>query len=335
MRKCVLQHHCGMTHAFRIAALLAILGFTQIASAVAKPMSLPGSNWTLDLPDGYSIQQTVLPSFVNKAGTTIILFDAPPKVLKGLPVPKQGEVSDVGTDNEAKLEAIEELQIDGHEAWILRQRFEKQKMTGLTLLVEGKGSNANIVTRLTDEQLKTTKVEDVRSLLLTLREKILSDPERLAALPFEISDAGGFTLAGVVGNSIAVFTDGPEKNVEKAPKQATVSVILSPPGPQAISPEMLAIFDKQGMLEGLLTHQLLGAVPGTHKPILMHEIPTLQIPYTRASKDGSVKLQGEMRFLGADKQLLMIYSSYPEGDATKAASTAKLIESVKMRVKAQ
>jgi hypothetical protein len=76
-------------------------------------------------------------------------------------------------------------------------------------------------------------------------------------------------------------------------------------------------------------------VPGAHKPILMNDIPTLQIPYTRASRDGSVKLQGEMRFLGADKQLLMIYSSYPEGDVDKAAATLKLIESVAMKTMAQ
>jgi hypothetical protein len=330
-----MQHHCRMTHALPIAAIAALFTLGNFSLAEAKPMALPGSNWTLDLPDGYSIQQKVLPSFVNASGTTIILFDAPPQPLKGLTVPKVGEVSDVGTDNEAKLETVEELRIDGHEAWFLRQRFEKQKTTGLTLLVEGKASNANIVSRLTDDQMKALKVEDVRELLLTLREKILTEQERLSALPFEIKDSNGFTLAGVVGNSIAVFTDGPEKSVEKAPKQATVSVILSPPGPQAISPEMLAIFDKQGMLEGLLTHQLIGAVPGAHKPILMNDIPTLQIPYTRASRDGSVKLQGEMRFLGADKQLLMIYSSYPEGDTDKAAATLKLIESVAMKTMAQ
>lgn len=316
------------TFALAFTFLGANLGF-------AKTMALPGSNWTLDLPDGYVVKQNVLPSFVNGAGTTIILFDAPPKTLKGLPAPKQGDVSDAGTDNEARLEAIEQFPIDGHEAWLLQQRFEKQKMTGLTLLVEGKGSNANIVSRLTDEQMKTVKVADLRALLMTLREKILSDQERIAALPFEIADAGGFMLAGVVGNSIAVFTDGSEKNIERAPKQATVTVILSPPGPEAISPEMLAIFDKQGMLDGLLTHQLAGAVPGAHKPILMHEIPAIQIPYTRPSKDGSVKLQGEMRFLGADKRLLMIFSSYPDGDQAKAATTLKLIESIKMRTAGQ
>jgi hypothetical protein len=329
----MMHHHRVMNRKMLFTAMAILLGVTSDVSA--KPMALPGSNWTLDLPDGYSIQQKVLQSFVNAAGTTIILFDAPPQPLKGLPVPKTGDVSDAGTDKEAKLEAVEELQIDGHQAWYLRQRFEKQKMTGLTLLVEGKGSNANIVTRLTDEQLKSLKVEDVRTLLLTLRERILTEQERLSVLPFEIKDVNGFTLAGVVGNSIAVFTDGPEKNIEKAPKQATVSVVLSPPGPQEISPEMLAIFDKQGMLEGLLAHQLLGAVPGPHKPIMMGEFPALQIPYTRASKDGSVKLQGEMRFRGADKQLLMIYSSYPEGDVAKGAAVLKLIESVAMKKTAQ
>jgi hypothetical protein len=329
----MMHHHLVMNRTMFFAVMAFVLGTSSLA--IAKPMALPGSNWTLDLPDGFSVQQKVLPSFVNAAGTTIILFDAPSQPLKGLAVPKAGEVSDAGTDNEAKLEAVEELQIDGHEAWFLRQRFEKQKTTGLTLLVEGKGSNANIVTRLTDEQLKSLKVEDVRALLLTLREKILTEQERLSALPFEIRDTNGFTLAGVVGNSIAVFTDGPEKNVEKAPKQATVSVILSPPGPAEITPEMIAIFDKQGMLEGLLTHQLLGAVPGAHKPIMMGEIPALQIPYTRASKDGSVKLQGEMRFRGADKQLLMIYSSYPEGDAARSAAVLKLIDSVQMKKTAQ
>jgi hypothetical protein len=328
-----MNHHRAMNRFSFIFPLIIAMAASSIVHA--KPMALPGSNWTLDLPDGFSIQQKVLPSFVNAAGTTIILFDAPPQPLKGLPVPKAGEVSDVGTDNEAKLEAVEELQIDGHPAWYLRQRFETQKTTGLTLLVEGKGSNANIVTRLSDEQLKSLKVDDVRSLLLTLREKILTEQERLSALPFEVKDVNGFRLAGVVGNSIAVFTDGPEKSVEKAPKQATVSVVLSPPGPQEISPEMLAIFDKQGMLEGLLTHQLPGAVPGQHKPIMMGEIPALQIPYTRASKDGSVKLQGEMRFRGADKQLLMIYSSYPEGDVAKGAAVLKLIESVAMKKTAQ
>ena len=330
-----MQHHRCMNQIFRIVALTLVFAVALGISAVAKPMALPGSNWSLDLPDGYGVQQKILPSFVNAAGTTIILFDAPPQALKGMAVPKQGDVSDAGTDNEAKLEAVEELQIDGHEAWLLRQRFEKQKTTGLTLLVEGKNSNANIVTRLTDEQVKTTKIEDVRAMLMTLREKVLSEQERLAALPFEVLDVAGFTLAGVVGNSIAVFTDGPEKNVEKAPKQATVSVILSPPGPEEITPEILAIFDKQGMLEGLLTHQLRGAVPGAHKPIMMDEIPALQIPYTRASKDGTMKLQGEMRFRGADKQLLMIYSSYPEGDAARGAAVQKLIESVKMKKAAQ
>jgi hypothetical protein len=311
-----------------LAVLLVVTGSTAL---FAKPMALPGSNWTLDLPDGFAIEQRVIPSFINKEGAAIIIFDAPPQPLKNIPLPKVSDVSDVGTDNESRLEALEAVTIDGHEGWFLQQRFVKQNATGLTLLVEGRGSNANVVTRLTDAQMKTVKIDALRAVFLTLREKILSDGERLSALPFEVKDAKGFTLAAIIGNSIAVFTDGPERNIELAPKQASVSVVLSPAGPSDLTPEMLAIFDKQGMMEGLLTHQFPGAVPGEHKAIMVGDVPALQIPYSRVSKTDAVKLKGDVRFLLAGKKLLMVYSSYPEGDEAKAAAVQKLVESVMMK----
>ena len=296
-------------------------------------MSLPGSNWVLDLPDHFKIEEKIVPAFVGSAGETLVVFDAPPQKLTGLPVPKKGDMSDIGTDNEARVEAVEMLTIDGHTAFLLQQRFEAQKSTGLTLLVEGKGSNANVVTRLTDELQKKVSIADVRKLMMSLKEKILSDAERLDALPFEIKDAKGFTLVGVVGNSIAVFTDGPDKNVAGALDQASVTVMLSPPGPQDISPEMLAIFDQQKMLDNLLLHQLQGAVIAEKKGIMANDMPGIEMNYRRASADGKVKLKGSARFIATGKRLLMIYTSYPESDAAKAAATVKLADSVAMKKK--
>jgi hypothetical protein len=329
-----IYHDCGMNHFAKIVFAL-LLVVTSSTLAFAKPMALPGSNWTLDLPDGFAIEQKVIPSFVNKDGAAIVIFDAPPQSLKSIPLPKVGDVSDVGIDNESKLEALEAVTIDGHAGWFLQQRFMKQNATGLTLLVEGRGSNANVVTRLTDAQMKTIKIEALRAVFLTLREKILSDEERLSALPFEIRDAKGFNLAAIIGNSIAVFTDGPERNIELAPKQASVSVVLSPAGPSDLTPEMLAIFDKQGMMDGLLKHQFPGAVAGEHKAIMAGETPALHIPFSRVSETDAVKLKGDVRFLLAGKKLLMIYSSYPEGDEEKAAAVQKLVESIAMKKGAQ
>ncbi len=112
-----------MTRKIITAAFAAFLGLCSFADA--KPMALPGSNWTLDLPDGFTVQQNFMPTFVNKDGAAIILFDAPPQTLKGIPAPKQGDKTDAGTDNEATLIAIEEITVDGHNAWLLQQRFEK------------------------------------------------------------------------------------------------------------------------------------------------------------------------------------------------------------------
>jgi hypothetical protein len=329
-----MHHHHGMNRYLHALLLILLMG-TSPETVMADAMALPGSSWTLDLPEGFSVRQNLVPTFINRTGWIISVVDGPPQSLKGLPLPKLGDVSNPGTDNETKLEAIDELQIDGHAALLLRLRIEKQKKTVFTLLVEGKGSNANVTTWMSDLQLQMMSEQELRAMLMTLREKNLTEQERLAALSFEVKDRSGFTLAGVVGTSIAVFTDGPEKNIEKAPKQATVSVILSPTGQTDITPEMLAIFDQQGMLEGFLKHQLPNAVLGAHKPILAAEIPAIEIPYARSLTDGAVNLAGVVRFMGADKQLLMVYSSYPEGDAAKAAATLKLVESVRMKAAAQ
>lgn len=312
-----------------LAVGLLASALAHVAPAQAANLSLPGSSWSFDLPDDFSIMADNVPMFANKDGLQIALMETPPVDLSNLPHPKPGDVMQKGTDREITLDTFENVTVDGKDGFLMTSH-DKNKVTAITLMVEGKFNNVNVVSQVQPGADAQQKLDMLRKAMLTAKERQLSDAERLTPLPFTVGDQQGLRLVGVAGASIAAFTDGASNDLEHSPKQLIVYLSVTPSTKTALTfEEFSAVNDKQNLLAGLVQYQFPGAVISKQGKRDTPNGPVLEAVYSRTPAGSSDKLEGFMWLRPIKDKLLMIYSTYPAGNAELQKKAEAVASSVK------
>lgn len=315
----------------RIGGLLGVV--VMVASATlafaAEPKALPGSVWTLELPDGYTVKEMVGPVFQDAAGHTIVVVDTPVASLANVPHPKVGDVSNPGTPQETKIIAFDAAMADGKQTYLMQAYFPKQKTTTLLMVVEGKGNNGTITTQIVDSATSTADIEGMRKVFATVKERTLTDDERLSILPFTVKDHAGLRLVGVVANSIAVFTNGPSNQVDAAPDQLTVSAMLSPKGNTPLTLDEFAVAnEKSGLVKQLALRQFPDAVIGAQGREKTPAGDVIGAHFTYKDKASGKPMAGFIWVRPAEDRLLMMFASHPDQAQDMAKRASEVLGSV-------
>ena len=195
----------------------------------SPPIQFPGTNWSINPPPGFALSSAPTPVIRHANRSGIMLIQTPRKSISTREFGALGTIEGPGTQNESRLEAVEQVIANGRPAILVRLRMTRQASTIHGIVVEGESSNimANVVIPHTVADLDQATI---RAALLSVTETQRTQEQRLGDLPFVMRELAGMRVSTIISN-VVFLTDGPGDQMDEHTTQpfAVVSVFAMGP----------------------------------------------------------------------------------------------------------
>ncbi|HUF44019.1 MAG TPA: hypothetical protein VMN43_01640, partial [Aestuariivirgaceae bacterium] len=185
-----------------------------------EPSFLPGAKWGLVPPQGFTMRLDTVARFQHPSGAVIAIVDAPkpfaPEDLGAI-----GSIQGSGRDL-SRLDEVEDVELGGRTAVLVRMRMIQREADYLSLLIEGEQSVGILTFAIPDKASGAVDRAEIRASLMTAVERVMKPEDRLAEFPIKLADLADMRIATVLMGSFLMLTDGPSDDMESGADQPFV-----------------------------------------------------------------------------------------------------------------
>ena len=191
-------------------------------------IQFPGTSWSINPPPGFTLTEKPTPVLRNNNGAGIMLVQTQRQPFKISEFGIVGTIDSAGTQNESRLEAVEQITANGRPAAIIKLQMTKQPSVIHGILVEGETSNVTAYFVIPNAAADIDGTA-IRAALLSIIETPRNQEQRLEDLPFAMQDLADMRVSYII-NNIVILTEGPGDDMDKDTKQPFAIVSLVPMG---------------------------------------------------------------------------------------------------------
>lgn len=288
----------------------------------SPPIQFPGTNWSIVPPPGFALSSTPTPVIRHRNRSGILLVETPRQAINMRELGAIGTIESRGTPNETRLEAAEQVIVNGRPAVLVRLQVTRQASTTHGIMVEGQGSNV-MAHFVVPNAVTDIDPAAIRAALLSVIEKPRSEQQRLGDLPFLMRELAGMRVAAIISN-VVILTDGPGDQMDEHTTQpfAIVSVFQAGPGetfdPARDLPKMADRLKRDYPGTTIVSTQVVQTPQG----------PTAAIGYTRVIKSTGFTVGGTAWMHRSGNRLVFVIAQHSLLRPEQAARIARIRDGV-------
>jgi hypothetical protein len=292
------------------------------AGAIAlpsPPVPYPGTSWSVSPPPGFALVTNPAAMFRHPDGSFIIMLESPRERLNLRDLGAIGSTTAAGTPNEGRLEATEQLTVNGRPAILMRLKMARRALVNHSVIIEGEHGNVTVALAIPD-RVAGPDPAAIRAALLSTIETPRSADQRLGDVPFRLTDLAGMRVAHIIANSVVILTDGPGDQMDVAIAQSFAMISQFPQRPGARFDAARDVTK----VAALIQQQYPNASILTQRAEQMARGPVAAVTYRRTPPGANGPVAGTAWAWESGGNFLFFVAQHPVAKPEQAARLAKV-----------
>ena len=287
----------------------------------------PGTDWSVDVPEGFALQKGQMPFFGNASGSAIVLMQVPTLEVETTAAPV-GSPSGPPPD-QIMVAASQALTLGNAAGNLVEGQKIGQDLYVIMIKLATPHSKMVAIGMIPKANPTAAEKDPIRQALLSATEQPSANTDETTHFPFVVGDSAGLTVGSAVSGTTLILTEGPDSKATTGPDDRSALIVYAPLSAQAAA----AVIDPAAQLE-------------TYARVLQDKDPTVEIQSTniedgadgpifqvlyrhRLNSGETVNSVSLMRKAG--QGVLVLSGQYPDADTTAPATFDRIFKSLRAR----